>query len=160
MGSCILDFVKAETPTVCVPVLWSLLVYSTHPRRFLTSPPSLSSHTTAGCQEEELFLDKPKPIWMPTSASKGKSRWETHIPVLHHHPARCKGRTWSKGVTKAFLAPIRSWSALTPHIPTNKLYVTVHRGGLWVNEQQVRPSRFLPPRSSKVGRQGLCVDGL
>ena len=33
-----LDFVKAETLTVCVASLWSLLVYSTHQRRSGTSP--------------------------------------------------------------------------------------------------------------------------
>ena len=107
---------------------------------------SLSSHTTVVFQEEKLFLDKPEPIWMPASAtrSEGKSRWATLVPVLHHQPARREGRTWSKGVTKAFLAPTRSRSALvTPTTSTHyKLYVTVHRGGQRVNEQQVRPSLF------------------
>lgn len=111
-----LDLAKAEKPkglmiTVSVEILWSLLVYNACPRcpftslTFVVFPEKIRAETTLLGQEEEFFLDKLEPVWAPRIGVRRQSRWATHVPVLNNHSVRRDGRTWSKGIIKAFLAP-------------------------------------------------------
>ena len=137
------DLVKAEKPksltiTVSVEILWSLLVYSTRPRRPFTSltfvvfPEKIRAETTVLGQEEECFLDKIEPVWAPASACEGKVVGQHTYPFSITIPCDAMVAPGPKASSKRFsLPPTCSERASPAYIGLQKknCSVTVRHGG-------------------------------
>jgi hypothetical protein len=88
-------------------------------------------------QEEELFLKKAEPVWTPVSASEGKVIGQHTYPFSISIPHDTTIVPSPKAAPKLFpLPPTFSERASAAYIDY-KLYVTVRRGGLRVNNRCV-----------------------
>ena len=88
-------------------------------------------------QEEELFLDITEPVWIPASPQEGKVvGTHTHafmIPI----PRDTMVAPVPKATPKPFPLPPTFSERASPAYIDYRLYVTVRRGGLRVNNKCV-----------------------
>jgi len=88
-------------------------------------------------QEEELFLDKTEPVWTPASPREAK------VVGAHTHafsitiPRDAVVAPVPKATPKRFSLPPTFSERASPAYIDYKLYVTVRRGGLRVNNKCV-----------------------
>lgn len=128
---------------------------------------TIRAATTAVGQEEELFLDKTEPIWTPTSAKEAK------VVGTHTHafsiaiPRDTMVAPAPKATPKRFSLPPTFSERASPAYIDYKLYVTVRRGGLRVNDKLSTSFAFLPrtvadppsPMRALVYVEGLAILG-
>ncbi|SRR6266404_308534 len=125
----------------------------------LHAPPAatqIRAGTTAVGQEEELFLNKTEPIWTPASPRESK------VVGAHTHafsisiPQDATIAPVPKATPRRFALPPTFSERASPAYIDYKLYVTVRRGGLWVNNKCVYSSsiHILPASCQVVMRTG------
>lgn len=94
-------------------------------------------------QEEEVFLDKTEQVWTPASASEGKVVGQHTYPFSIAIPRDTTIAPAPKAAPKRFSLPPTFTERASPAYIDYKVYVTVRRGGLRVNNRCVHLSRFM-----------------
>jgi hypothetical protein len=88
-------------------------------------------------QEEEVFLDKTEQVWTPASASEGKVVGQHTYPFSIPIPRDTTIAPTPKAAPKRFSLPPSFTERASPAYIDYKVYVTVRRGGLRLNNRCV-----------------------
>jgi len=94
-------------------------------------------------QEEEVFLDKTEQVWTPASASEGKVVGQHTYPFSIPIPRDTTIAPTPKAAPKRFSLPPTFTERASPAYIDYKVYVTVRRGRLRVNNRCVHLSLSL-----------------